>query len=232
MNMKTELINFWNKYQIFIWPLLGTAISVSLLVLVILPQLFKVIETNTKIEDTSTKIIALNKKVTDLKQINLTEYKNNFDKLNIVLPAEADITSAIGQVQSLTANSHIQMTGFSIALPNKDIAAESFSIKLEFAGDFSSINNFIAQVKSAPRLMTISRIDLTSTRDGGFDVITDLQTYFSQQKAALSAIEDPVTLLSDSEKQSLSKIDKSIKTLPAVSEVTVTGPKGKTNPFE
>lgn len=230
--MRNQLATFWNKYQIFIWPILGGGISIGLLALVIVPQFFKVLETNAKIEETSKKIEFLNNKISALKQINVSEYKDNYNKLNVVIPAQIDAPSAISQVQSLATSSNIQVTSFNISLP-QDSQQDSYTIRLEFTGDINSVNRFITQLKAAPRLMTINKMDLSSDKNGAvYTVNIDIQTYFGKQQAQLSSIEGEISLLSDQEKSNLSKISQSVKSIPIVSEQTITGPKGKSDPFQ
>ncbi len=231
--MKNQFNELWNKYQIFIWPLIGGGISIALLILVIVPQLFKILNTNTKIEETKQKIDKLNNKVADLKKVNVSEYKDNFNKLNIVIPTRIDAPSAISQIQTIAASSNVQIVSFGVAIPQTDSGTNNFLIKVEFKGSNASINNFIEQLKNAPRLMTINKIEITGDKTGtNFNTTLAIQAYFSKQQTTLSAIEDSITLLSDKDKELLSKIDKSVKTIPVVSEDTITGPKGKPNPFE
>ena len=231
--MKTQLTAIWVKYQIYIWPILGGGISIGLLAIVIIPQLFKVFETNKKIAETNQKIGLLNKKVSDLKQINLTEYKDNYSRLNTVLPTQVDVPSAISQIQSLAANSNTQIVSFSVALPSADAKTDNFSISLEFKGTSDAIKNFIEQLKKAPRIMTIKTIDMSADKTASvFNVSLNLQTYYQQQKTVLSSVEDKITLLSDKDKEALQNIDISVRSIPIVSEETITGPKGKLNPFE
>lgn len=231
--MKNQLITIWSKYQIYIWPLLGGGISIILLSVVIIPQLFKVIENNKKIKETKQKIELLDKKASDLKQINLADYKDKYSKLNIVLPAQVDVPSAISQIQSLAASSNTQIISFSVALPSSEAQVDNFSIKLEFKGSSGSIKNFIEQLKNAPRIMTINTIDMTTDKTGSvFDVTLDIHTYFQKQQTILSGVEDSISLLSDKDKEALLNIDKSVKSIPIVSEETISGPKGKSNPFE
>lgn len=226
------------KYQLYFWPAIGILISALLFLLFIMPQIFRIYEDNNKIEEIERRTSQLQAKAQVLNAINLSEYKDYFSKLAIILPPEAEVISAITQIQSVAIVTNVQISEIVTSLPPNNDTGNSFAISLNISGNLQSINEFITRLKSAPRVITIKGIDLSSQKSkSDYLANFNISVYYQKPNTQLTSLEQEIVLLSESEKEKLQLIDQSIKSLPlpllaASASGVPTGEVGKSNPFE
>lgn len=231
--MKLPQVNIPEKYQLFLWPVMGVGISLGLSALLIIPQVNKISETNNKIEQLKQRTAILEKKASDLSKINIAEYKQDLAELQYAIPSQPDITSSISQIQGLAAQTQTVVTSMSINIPSSASGSDSYQISISIKGDLTSVYSYINKLKSSPRVMAVNSIDFSGDKTGdSFEATISLTTFYQTAQTTLPSIEQPVNLLNDKDKEIIAKISGAITQLPIISETTATGPKGKPNPFE
>lgn len=235
MDLKTIAQNpFFVKYQVFILPTVSIGISLLLFVLVIIPQTLSFIGSFSTITDTESKITNLNKKAEILTQVDQGLYRNNINTTLIAFPAEKDIPGSISQLLFLLNSSNLKLgsMGFSGGTANQAGATlNSFQVKLEVEGSLSDVKTFVNKFKEVPRIMKVSGIELSGRAEAVQASIT-LTTYYQDLVNDLGDVEKPLELVNDKETQILSQIENYTKSIPIVTTNNVSGPTGKSDPFQ
>lgn len=222
------------RYQLLIWPLLGIGISILLLVLLIIPQLFRIWATNQKIAATKEKINSLTQKYDQLKKIDLSEYKQNLNESLIALPLDKDIPSAISQIQTVALNDQIQISGLLVGGGTTTTTPASYQFKIEGVGNLESVKKFIADIQKGPRVMSLESVELSSGNKDStvYGVSLSITAYSQIQETKLGPLDQPVVSLNDREIAVLTAIKQTTQNISVISQATGSAVKGKSDPFQ
>lgn len=228
MNIKFSAENL----KIFIWPAIGVLITLILLVAVIIPQIYSILDTNLQIRRQEVLSKDLQNKASVLETINVNQYKNDFNKLSINLPSIPDVPSVISQLQVLATQSNVTIKSLGINTPSST-TSDNFQIRVDLEGELSGINRFITDLKSSSRLLVLNRIEMVGSRSSlVYQASITLTAYFQPVETTLSAIDQRIEPLSKDDQGEIIAISRNVNENQGVSEISATGPKGKSNPFE
>lgn len=222
---------FFKKYQIYLIPIIGLIITALLLIFFIIPQINGLSTVNDNIQQITQQKILLSKKTDDLNKVNLESTKEQYQLSLAALPADKNIPSAIAQLQRLSSLNSLQLANLSLGQGGPASGVDSFIIKTEVLGSLDSISNFLNDIKEGPRVMKVSSIEINGGQGGIFSASLGISVYYQAQQNILGKIDDPVVLISDSEKSLLENIRNLVQeNLDNFSATTVV--KGKIDPFE
>lgn len=232
--MKLEIPENLKSIEIYLWPAIGGLVTIILVALIIIPQFYKILETDLKIKQTQEKAAQLNGKANTLKQVQLESLKKDYSNVLYALPAQKDIPSTVSHIQYIANQSELEIEGVSVGLnPGTTGELSSFSVQVDVFGTTQDIENFLTSLKNTSRVMTVEDINLAGTRNPSqFSASLKINSYYKLQDNRLGALDTPVTILSEKDKEILSKLQTSLLDTPKFSQTPPSGEIGKSNPFE
>lgn len=236
MNTK-DLKEKFTKYKIIILPVLAIFICLILIVLVIFPHIFALSGTSKLLENTKNKHNALTKKLETLSQTDKTIYQDNVQATLVAMPQEKDIPGAVSQLLFLVGSSNLQLDEINLISAGLNVKpsgeSESYQIGLGVTGDIDSLLGFMLKIKTIPRVMKITKLEVFGGRaSNNVQATISLAVFFKAMPVNIGSIEQPIIPLTSSELERLSKIKSYKKVIPVIIPEDVTGTKGKTDPFQ
>lgn len=224
------------KYQPFVIPTLSAIISILILVLVSIPQLFQLLNSFTTLSEISNKDSQLKSKINQLETINQNLYKDNLNTALIALPAEKDIPGAVDQVLIILSNTGLHLDGMAFSNGGDGgVKTQNFAIKLDINGSKDQLTAFIDKVKIAPRVLKINSIELGSFSQstGKVQASLNILTFFEPLPSNVSTDNPTVPLLSQEDLKLISDIKANLGTVPILQPSEQSNIKsGKADPFE
>lgn len=225
----------YQRYQIFLLPLFSAVICFGLFGLIVYPQINIFLENRKKIEEINIKQQLLESKLGTLEKVNPDIFKKNIEVALLALPAEKDVTGVISQllyllnINRLTLN---EMSFLGVAAQDKQ---DSIQIKIDISGGKDSFKSFITGLASLPRIIKVSSLEVSSSKEG--EVIQSsltLQAFYQVLPNSIGNVNAPLPVISPKETEVLSKIQSSSQVLPQAPVASSSGSvvKGKTDPFK
>lgn len=223
------------KYQVLILPVASLLVCIMLVIFIIVPQIGAIGKAQESIAQMQAKNKTLVQKISALSQVDERVNRENIDTLLSALPGESDVPGAIGQVLFLLDQSKLVLESISFSSgPTGGTAINNFQIKLDVSGNVTGIKAFIQNLKKAPRLMTIDKLDIAGGRDGGdMQGTVYLLVYYQVLPSSIGNVEAPVSVINDKDLTTIAQI-KSFKaaTPQSVDTVDLSVPRGKSDPFQ
>lgn len=221
------------KYQIFILPTAALIICLLLVRLLVIPQFVSLLSNQGNITAVKEQVKQLGTKISLLENIDSEQVRSDIETSLIALPEEKDIPAMIGQILFLVSTNRLKLDGMNFAAAaSQTEGVDSLQVQLDLSGEVTDLKEFMAAVKNSPRMIKIVAIEISG---GGRDQIQaqlSLITYFKKLPTSIGSIEDPVATLSQAESDLLNEIKSKSLTSPVASSRELTGPKGKSDPFE
>lgn len=220
------------KYQFIIFPAFSIAISLFLLIFIIFGQISNSLKQQTEIADLQKKVESLTQKNSELEKIDDSSYQEYLDTALVALPEEKDIAGAIGQVLFILQSNSLNLDNLTFSNVSPEGNLQTFQIRLEIQGAPEDIENLIGNLKNIPRIVQLSDIEISSSRNSKRSQSSvTLKTYFQQHPTKIGSIEEPLVKPSSQDLQLLSSIREKIGQTPLSNSQDATGPKGKQDPF-
>lgn len=231
--MKLNFPEKFNSIKIFIWPLLALVFTVILLLIVIIPQFSNIVITTNTIEEEKERVRKLNQKADALEQIDVALYQDHLTNTLFALPPEKDFPSAISQIQIIANQTNVRVSDLGVSVVSKvQSGHDSFLINLTIQGDIVAINDFLKAIRGGPRVMSINNLDFTQSQAEFYQVTLSVSTYFQPVQTNIGSVDAPIAQLSEDEINTLVQLNQLVEQTNLVSVQTVTGPRGKPNPFQ
>lgn len=224
---------FYLKNRPLLIPGAVLVVAVLISVLVTIPQFFKLFETFKRIEELNTKIAFFKNKISALEGIDLELYRKNLDTALIALPVDRNIPGVTGELLVALSGSGMTLNGitFSSSEPESEKITE-YNLKIDVSGTEENLKNFLDRVKATPRIIKLSSIDVSKGKSNKLSASVGFVTLYQQLPKNITAVDEPVPLLTPQDSQALSAIEDKVKVLPNVTPVSGATPvKGKLNPF-
>lgn len=221
------------KYQAFILPGFSLAACFILLVLIILPNIDGLINSRKTLVETRQKIDLYNTKAQSLESVDTTLYKEYIKTSLLAIPMEQDIPGAVNQVKFLVSSSKLKLESIALGGVSSDRGKSgSLQVSISVSGDLSALKNFISKARELPRLMKITNFEFTASQDGRVQASLSLVAFHQPLITSIGSLDQPVSLISKTDTEILSKINTYKSSMPSLSAPLVNVPKGKSNPFE
>ncbi len=233
--MTATLLKFFERYQLFIWPIFGVMVVIMLGVFVIYPQANDLISGTQIFSQTRVKVKKLEEKLARLEALDEQGLRSDFGTALIVLPLDRDYVSSLSQLQILTTANSLKIDDVSFGSANilPDQTSNSFLIRLTVLGTVAQIQQLILQLRNSPRIMSVEDIALVGAKGNTpTQAVLTLKTYYQPTTTSLGDILSPLAELSDNDYQLLSQLNQSLQDVPITLEEGVTGVTGKTDPFQ
>lgn len=228
------LLKFFDRFQLYLWPIFGVLTVIFLSLLVILPQASDLIESTKAFSQTSAGVKKLEQKLAQLESLNEEELKGGFTTALSVLPEDRDYISSLSQLQILTTANNLRIDDVSFGNSNisTDQKNNSFLIRLTVLGTQEQIQQLISQLRNSPRIMSVEDIELVGSKASGPTQVTlTLKTYYEPGVTTLGDISSDLTLLSSDDQQLLDQLNQSLLDVPITLTQGLTGSTGKVDPF-
>lgn len=233
MSLST-ILKFFERFQLYLWPLFGVVTIVFLSWLVILPQAGDLIESTKTFSKTSAGVKKLEQKLAQLESLNEEELKGGFTTALSVLPEDRDYISSLSQLQILTTANNLRIDDVSFGNSNisTDQKINSFLIRLTVLGTQEQIQQLISQLRNSPRIMSVEDIELVGSKASvPTQVSLTLKTYYQSGVTTLGDISSELKLLSSEDQQLLEELNQSLVDVPITLTEGLTGSTGKSDPF-
>lgn len=230
---KEDIIIFYQQYRLIIFPVLVSVSSVILIVLVIYPQLAKLISNNEAVNTINERSKFLEVKASELSSLDESDLQKKLNIALVALPANKDYTEVINILQSLTAKA-----GFTIVSLQFGQSADAkgdksnFAVKLDITGPKVTLDTLLNNIEKSYRPMRVSGMELTanSSNSSAVSVALAVNVYFAQLPSSIGNIDAPLPELSDKDQELITSLSYSTAAPAPVSGGTVS--RGKPDPFE
>ena len=242
---KEALQKLYSRNRIIIFPALVGLAGLSLIVLVIIPQIIGYLKSQDDAKKTQSRLEILEVKAAELSNLPEEELKQKLQFAVTALPTTKDYTSVIGLIQRLSVESGVTLESVNLDTSKSASLTDvnSFAVNVEIASSKISLDEFLKRIEDGPVLMKIGRIEVNLA--GSDDSVTAsvlIDVFFSPTPKNLGSVETPLPKLSEEEQQLVLELESKVALVP-VSILTPTGeiteqppanilPRGKANPFE
>ncbi|MBI2020287.1 type 4a pilus biogenesis protein PilO [Candidatus Daviesbacteria bacterium] len=227
---KEALGKFYYAYRLYIFPLVIGLSCIILIILVIYPQISKLIS-NRKVEgELKDKTILLEAKAEQLESFDAQALSKRVDYVLSSYPAEKDFATTVGLIPQIAANSGFSVTSLNFASSSSE-GEKNYRVSLDVIGPGSLIDTFVSDIESSARLMRVSNLEISAGRSGDeINATIGIDVLYSSLPAEFGTVDTPLPEFSAKDEDVIAKL---AQTAPAVATVFISsGPKGKTNPFE
>lgn len=236
---KEELLGFYMKYRIFIFPVAVICSSIILIVLVIYPQISKLLANRTEYAEVLKKSQFLEVKAQELSSIDDNEVKRKLNIALMALPPEKDYAEVIGLMQVLVGKYGFILDSIRVGTNSteKTGGGEGFTIDLEIQGPKSNLKSLLNTLEDTSRVIKMQKIDVSAggVASGVNKINLVLNIYYAALPSNLGSSDLPVPKLTDEENTLINNIEinrNSIYTGTTDQQDSTPVPKGKLNPFE
>ena len=150
--MKNQVLKFYASYKIFIFPMIIALCSLILIILVIYPQIVKLIGNQRDLGELVNKSQFLDTKVLALEGYNGEDLSKKVTLSLASYPSDRDFGYVIGLLQNISAQSGYNVVAISLGDSTK--GNQSYSVKMELIGSVSLLPILISNLENSNRLMT------------------------------------------------------------------------------
>lgn len=242
---KEAIQKLYSRYRTIIFPALVGLAALSLIVLVIIPQISGYFKSQDDAKKTQSKLEILEVKAEELANLPEEDLKQKLQSAVSALPTTKDYTSVIGLLQRLSVESGVILESVNLNIGKSASLSEvgSYAVNAEIASTKSGFGEFLKRIEDGPVLMKIGSIEVTAAgSDGSVTASVVIDVFFSPTPKNLGSVETPLPKLSEEEQQLALELESKVALVP-VSILTSTGeiteqppanllPRGKANPFE
>ncbi len=230
--MKQDLIKFYNKYNLYIFPAVVALASLFIILFVIYPQVIKLIDNQGVIEGLMNKSKLLENKVSALESYDSTDLSGKLESALATLPGEKDFGSVVGLLQKLTLELGFGINSISFGNTAGKVGnANSFEVKMELKGSRAMLQSLLDNLENSPRLVRIKSIDISSNQAiEALNIALAIEVLYSPLPRDFGSPDSPVPLLSQKDEELIARIMQEAETSGSM-EAPISS-RGKSNPFE
>lgn len=232
---KEALKQFYNKYRLYIIPLVIGVSSLILIIFVIYPQTIKLISNNSAQGALVNRSKFLEAKASELKSVNEADLSKKLNLALTALPGDKDFGEVIGLVQEIANQNRFDLISLDLTSSEEQATSSTsfgyYNITVEAVGPKGGLNNLLVEIENASRVMRVDTILITSGKDPNIiNAITGVKVYYSVIPTKIGSVDAPLPQLSRQDEDLLLKLSSIIEAAPPTS--TTLSPRGKSNPFE
>ncbi len=222
---------FYDRYKIFIYPILVTGASLFLIFFLILPQITGFLGGKENLERSRNKLDILTVKAKDLAAIDEEVLRKKMNLTLAALPAEKDFGQVIGVIQEVAQASGVVLISVQIGQAQNSNSNGGFPVKVEVVGSKLALAVFLRNIETSSRVMKAGNVELSFSKlQDNIDASIMVDVFFAPTPSALGAVTDNLPKISPEDE----KIIVSLSRVP-ISTFSATPsniPFGKSNPFE
>lgn len=232
---KAEIKEFYQKYKLYIFPLVIILSSLILIVFVVYPQTARLITNQRSQGDFINRAKLLEVKAQTLSSLDPEDLDRKVGYVHASFPTDKDFTTGIGILQNLVIQS-----GFSVdsILLESEFASkgktQSYGLKIEVLGPMTLLPGLLSKIESSPRLMKVSSIETGFGKDPQklSNISLNIDMLYSSAPSEFGSVDSPLPDLSEKDEEVIAKLARSGSSILPSSPITTLGPRGKPNPFE
>lgn len=230
---KEEIASFYLKYRIFIFPGVVALSSLILIILIIIPQIFKLISNQNKEGDLISKSKFLEVKAQALENYDINDLSSKASIALSSYPADKDFSNVIGLIQNLTLQSGFSIISMNLATATtKTAGSEKYNIELSLTGPRLQVEAFLSAIEGSTRLMKVSSIDIANTIDPQIvNLSLNLDILFGPLPSSFGSADSPLPELSSKKLELLAKLTNDFTPVASLENIELPA-RGKANPFE
>jgi len=232
---KSAILLFYQKYKLILFPLAVTLSSLVLIFLVITPQISRLLDTNRNIDQLSKKNAFLEAKAQELAVLDGEDLQTKLNLALLALPQETDFANLIGVILNLSSQAQFSLVSFQTDRvdPKTGSKASAYGVRLILSGPKETLETLLSDIEQNSRVMKVTSVEYTAVRsDEPIDVQLGIEVYYSSIPSSLGAVDTPLPKLSDKDETIIATLARNIQQSLSVSQISVSGPRGKANPFE
>ncbi|TSC87436.1 MAG: Uncharacterized protein G01um10147_613 [Microgenomates group bacterium Gr01-1014_7] len=231
---KEELLKFYLNYRLYIFPTVAFVCSLILLMVVIYPQLVKLLSNERTIQDLTKRGIFLEAKAEVMENYDISDLDNKIKNVLSSYPADKDFAAVIGVLQNLTAQAGFNIVSLSLGGGSKETKLQSYGIKLDLLGPVKFLPILINNIEHSPRLMRVSSIEATTGKDAQSAVVTlNVEVLYAEVPKEFGSADSPLPELSQKDEEVLAALAGAAPYPLSQPQATPGASlRGKPNPFE
>ncbi|MBI2018659.1 hypothetical protein HYS96_03025 [Candidatus Daviesbacteria bacterium] len=235
MMKKEDILKFYSKYRLFVFPAVVALSSLLLIVWVILPQTIKLLTNQATRNDLLHKSQFLEVKAQTLETLDQGDLSKKVEYALNAYPSGKDFGNVLGIIQRITTHTGFSIVSFNVG-GSKGSGDQNYSISLQLIGSRQLISTLLNSLEKAPRLMKVDSIEVSqATGIQGAEVNLGLSVLFSPLPQNFGTVDSPLPELSQNEEELLVRLagaQEGVGITRGEGEIPLTTPRGKANPFE
>jgi Tfp pilus assembly protein PilO len=220
-----QLKKIFREYQ-------GLIVSIGILivsglgfVLGVVPLLQNTITMNNEFNTLSAEVDVLKNKVSVLETIDEDTMKSNLQTLLSAVPSDKSLSTLLGTVDGLTAQTGVSVDNFSLSrlgslatdsaqrlnADEQAVGSNILPFKISIAGSFDQVRAFFAAAVSVRRLVRIRTFDASFLKTGTVSANmvsanVTMDAFYSPLASTIGSVRQPVTALSDTDNELIAKV--------------------------
>ncbi|TSC64077.1 MAG: Uncharacterized protein G01um101493_238 [Microgenomates group bacterium Gr01-1014_93] len=238
--MKREkVINFYLKYKLVVYPFAVGLASITLILLVIIPQLKGYFSSKEDGQVTQNRLKILESKAVELENISDDDLTRRLQSAIVALPIEKDYTVIIGLLQKMSAEAGVSLKSIILDTGgSKDAGggASSFSVRIESTSTKFGFDEFLKKIDNSSAVLKIGSLSTDVVSDDLVSASLILDVYYSPTPKILGSVDSPLPKLTEEEEALAEKLSARLVIAPVTSGASGQPanilPRGKANPFE
>lgn len=233
--MSPAFKKIYSTYKLYIFPSLVGICCIVLIGLIIAPETIKFFTNQQKEKDITARFTNIEAKAAELTKYNEAELNQQTQIVLSLLPAERDFIGSIDALQAAITKSGFSVTNINLSQEGgvKGGAGSSYLIKVDVSGPRPTLSSLISNIENGAKVMKIQSMNIVPTvNEGMVNGVLSIEVFYSPLANVSAAPDAPLPKLSAQEEQLLVKLATTVPMNSGISSSTVSGPKGKENPFE
>lgn len=232
---KDQFLKFYDKFKLYIFPIIVFLLSMLLIVLVIYPQITKFLENQEQAKQLEEKSRILESKAKELENYDPKDLSLKVNSALSSYPADRDYVNVLRILQTIVAQSQFGVASMSLAGGSGDVGvkAQSYNMKLDVIGPITNLPKLLSNIENSYRLMRVVSLETSAGKDLLTNASLTISVLFADAPKDFGSADSPLPKFSDKEQEILSR-------LAAIGDIVVSqdqqgsqlGSRGKTNPFE
>lgn len=227
---KESLLKFYQNYRIYIFPVIVAISSLILIVAAIYPQTAKLISNQSKARELINKSEFLEVKAQTLEEYDSADLARKLEIALSAYPGSKDFGAVIGLMQQVVAQSGFTISSIALGSSSKTSAgSQSYELKLDLIGVKPGLPILLNNLESSPRLIRVSSIDVSSTNNTqALTVALVVEVLYAALPQSFGSADSPLPEFSQKDEDLIARLAR----VGATSQTGISGPRGKSNPFE
>ncbi len=227
-----KILEIFKKYKIQVVSVACVVVSLLILSLVVVPQIFAYFSTNSEIKKIKEEAASLQEKSTQLNNTDQNTLNKNLTTVSTILPDDPDIPSAMVAIQDLAVKSNLRVEAVNFLSTSNQAKNNSFGLEIRVSGPLTNLRAFLINLGTIPRIAEVETITMQK-KDTQVEATIPIQVYYRRSSENPTA---PTEInLTEEQKKLLVELSKlvpdNITTLPIVID-TSSVRLGKSDPFE
>ncbi|MCL5783881.1 MAG: hypothetical protein M1142_00800 [Patescibacteria group bacterium] len=234
---EAKLKEFYFRYKFIILPVVVGFCSITVIILVVIPQFMSYFKVQKEIGDLRTRTGVLESKAKDLESVDPADTQQKLQIALTVLPTDQDVLTTVDVLHNLIIKEGLSVQNTDYSLSRQTSGRGNFRIGVTVSGPLASVRNLLIDLQNSSQVFQVESINTTFRPGGIVDVELPLSVYYENTPSQLGNIDQPVPKLTDKDKQLLqdlaAAVDRAnqmaLSLVPATSSAV---PLGKIDPFE